>query len=399
MITEEPHGPEAMCGTCPFPPAENDAIVNAMTSTKREAASTNGRRRILFGAFDRHNFGDLLLARCAAADARGEIAFAGLAARDLRDLGGLRTLALADAIAAFGGEDADFVHVGGELLTTTAWEAALMLQPPLEAARIVARHDRNPEARTVWAQSVLGTARRIPYVVAREELPARWRTHFRPVGGVAFDSLADAERDEILRALDGATTLRVRDRTTFDALRRAGLDPDLRPDPAAETPTLFGRTIRQRGQRGELAALHARLRSWIAVQLAAEWGDDATLDLLARSLLAASAARDVGVVLFRAGLAPWHDDLDTLRRLADRLRAERPVAIVESAHVFDICAVLAGARAYVGTSLHGWIVAHAFEVPARCLVWSPDDKAARYLDTWCSAPRQWRTPDDEPLFP
>ncbi|SIQ58343.1 Polysaccharide pyruvyl transferase [Aromatoleum tolulyticum] len=383
----------------PFSPGENGAIVNAMTSAKREAAPAKGRRLILFGAFDRHNFGDLLLARCAAAGARTEIVFAGLAARDLRKFEGFQALALADVIATFGREDADFVHVGGELLTTTAWEAAVMLQSPTEAARIVALHDRSPEARTTWARSVLGTARLIPYVIARDELPARWRTHFCPVGGVAFDTLPAAERDEILRALRSASTLRVRDRTTLDALRGAGLDPELLPDPAAATPALFGATIRQHGQGGEIAALRSRMRSWIAVQLAAEWGDDATLDRVARLLLATSAAHGTGIVLFRAGLAPWHDDLDTLRRLAERLGTQRPVAILESARVFDICALLAGACACVGTSLHGWIVAHAFGVPARCLVRSPADKAAHYTDTWCGVPCQWRTPDDEPLFP
>ncbi|WP_246262379.1 polysaccharide pyruvyl transferase family protein [Aromatoleum evansii] len=370
-----------------------------MTSATRQAAPANGRRLILFGAFDRHNFGDLLLARCAAAGARSEIVFVGLAARDLHAADGFRTLALADAIAAYGNEDADFVHVGGELLTTTAWEAAVMLQPPAHVPRIVALHDRNADARAAWAQSVLGTARRIPYVVAREALPARWRTHFRAVGGVAFDALTAAERNEVLGALQGATTLGVRDSTTLNALRHAGLAPDLQPDPAAATSGLFRTTIRQRGRGGEIAALHARLRSWIAVQLGAEWGDDATLDRVARSLHSASDARDGGIALFRAGLAPWHDDRDTLRRLADRLGANAPLAILESPRVLDICALLAGAHAYVGTSLHGWIVANAFGVPARCLVRSAADKAARYTDTWCKVPRQWRTPDDEPLFP
>lgn len=369
-----------------------------MTSAKREAAPANGRRLILFGAFDRHNFGDLLLARCAAAGARTDIVFTGLAARDLRKFGGFHTLALADAIAAFGSEDADFVHVGGELLTTTAWEAAVMLQSPSDIARIVAQHDRSPDARTAWARSVLGTTRRIPYVVAQNDLPTRWHTHFRAVGGVAFDTLPGAERNEILRALRTATTLSVRDRTTFDALRHARVDTDLLPDPAAATPALFGATIGQRGQGGEIAALRSRMRSWTAVQLAAEWGDDATLDHVARSLLTTSAASGTGFVLFRAGLAPWHDDRDTLRRLADRLGSQRPVAILESAHVLDICALLAEACAYVGTSLHGWIVAHAFKVPARCLVRSSADKAARYTDAWCAVPRQWRTPEDEALF-
>ncbi|NMG42774.1 polysaccharide pyruvyl transferase family protein [Aromatoleum toluvorans] len=371
-----------------------------MTDAIRREAPADGRRVILFGAFDRHNFGDLLLARCAAAGRSGECVFAGLVARDLRDSGGFRTVPLATVIEAYGADEVDFVHVGGEVLTTTAWEAAVMLQRPEDVRRLLAAHDRSGTARDDWAAACLGTARRIPYVVAQDDLPRTWRTHFRGIGGVAFEALRAADRHSVLRALKGATTLGVRDRATFEALRRAGFDADLAPDPAAETRQLLGDLIRQRARQGEVASLQGSMQSWMAVQLAAEWGDDATLDGVAQLLLAEAVARGTGIVLFRAGLAPWHDDLETLRRLADRLETRVSVELFESAHVLDICALLAGARAYAGTSLHGWIVAHAFGVPARCLVRGPADKAACYLDTWCSVPRQWRTTGESaPLFP
>ncbi|AYH44184.1 polysaccharide pyruvyl transferase family protein [Azoarcus sp. DN11] len=371
-----------------------------MTDAIRCEAPAEGRRVILFGAFDRHNFGDLLLARCAAAGGSAGCVFAGLVARDLSEFGGFRTVPLAAAIERYGNDEADFVHVGGEVLTTTAWEASVMLQRAEDVPRILAVHDYSDTARDEWAAACLGTARRIPYVVAKDDLPRAWRTHFRGVGGVAFDALQAADRHEVLRALAGATTLAVRDRSTFEALRRAGLDADLAPDPAIKTPALLGDLIRQRARQGEVASLQGRMQSWMAVQLAAEWGDDATLEGVAQLLRAEAEARGSGIVLFRAGLAPWHDDLETLGRLADRLAARVPVALFESAHVLDICALLAGASTYVGTSLHGWIVAHAFGVPARSLVHGPSDKAACYLDTWCSVPRQWRTTGESvPLFP
>ena len=47
------------------------------------------RPLILFGAFDRHNFGDLLFPHIATALLPGrELRFAGLALRDLRPYGG-----------------------------------------------------------------------------------------------------------------------------------------------------------------------------------------------------------------------------------------------------------------------------------------------------------------------
>lgn len=349
------------------------------------------RRLILFGAFDRHNFGDLLLARCAAAAYPGrEPVFAGLAARDLAACGGYRVRPLAEVIATYGDDAADFVHVGGELLTTTAWEAAVMLQTPDAAARAVAAYDRDADARRAWAQAVLGGTRRMPYVVDAAELPPAWEVRFNAVGGVGLKGLAPPEREEVRAALLHARAVTVRDIATRAAVARAGLVVDLAPDPATATPRRFATRIAHCATQGEVADIARRIPRWIAVQLAACRGDDATLDRFAALLLRHASRLDAGFVLFRAGLAPWHDDTETLLRLCARLRP-RPAVLLRSAHVLDICAILRGACAYFGTSLHGWVVAHAFGVPARCLVESGTDKAAAYVDSWYRPGRYWRT--------
>jgi hypothetical protein len=370
-----------------------------MTDPATDRRPAAPRPLILFGAFDRHNFGDLLLAHCVAAlhPAR-EPVFAGLAARDLSPYGGHRVQTLAAVIAAHGGDAADFVHVGGEVLTTTAWEAAVMLQTTDAAARAIRAHDRNPAARRAWAESLLGTSRRMPFAVCGDDLPSGWTVHFNAAGGVALDGLDVEERAEVLQALRSAATVSVRDARTHAALADAGIRAALVRDPAAATARLLGGAIARRARDGEIAELAARMPHWIAVQLAADWGDDATLDRIAAALSRRRSHLDAGIVLFRAGLAPWHDDRETLERLAARMVGQ-PVAVFESAHVLDLCALLAGARAYLGTSLHGWIVADSFEVPAHCLVRGAADKAAAYVDTWTAAGRRWRTLADDDLLP
>lgn len=343
--------------------------------------NTRARPLILFGAFDRHNFGDMLLAHCAARESAPTTPiFAGLANRDLRPYGGHAVRRLDDVIAEMRHAPADLVHVGGELLTTTAWEAAVMLQSPADAARAIRLYGRYTTAQREWARAFLGHDRQLPYVIPASGLPKRWHTHFRPVGGVAMDSLPQRARNEAFKALREATSLRVRDAVTQAVLRAQGIDAPLQPDPVASLdPT------------GLLpAGPTASLRN-IAVQVATEWGDDQSLDALAAHLRAAAARLDAGITLFRAGLAPWHDDLATLAGLAERLRNTSPVTIHESAHIGDICRLLAGARAYVGSSLHAWIVAHRFGVRAECLVRNPSAKAVAYLDTWHRTPRRWRT--------
>ncbi|MBS0544012.1 MAG: polysaccharide pyruvyl transferase family protein [Proteobacteria bacterium] len=343
-------------------------------------------RLILFGAFDRHNLGDLLLAHCAAAacGAREPI-FAGLAARDLRAWGGHRVCRLADIVSAHGGEPAELVHVGGEVLTTTAWEAAVMLQAPRDAQRVIAQFDRDPTGRRAWAARCLGTARQLPYVFGPPDLPAAWASRFVAAGGVAVGDLPIAAADELRDALGTAEAVSVRDRTTQAALAGIGVRASLLQDPAAQTPTLCGDRIEARLADEGFACLRRRQPRWLALQLAAAWGDDVTLALVAQAAIAEARARDAGIVLFCAGLAPWHDDPAVLERLLSQIRRLAPELAVErftSAHLFDLCALLAGSCFYLGTSLHGWIVATSFGVPARCLVDKADDKAAAYIETW-----------------
>src|SRR6185369_3957879 len=177
---------------------------------------------VFFGAFDRHNFGDILLGHVAAAElGAGDGVFAGLAGRDLAGWGGQRVAAL-DSLTA----PLNLIHVGGELLDCDAVQAAYMLD--------------EPELR--WG-------RQAPYVVARHELPAGSIVEFRAVGGVGLGERDAGFRAEVLAALAEAERVSVRDRTTQALLRAAGIDAPLVPDPVTRIGELFGARIRGRIQR------------------------------------------------------------------------------------------------------------------------------------------------------
>ena len=153
------------------------------------------RPAVLFGAFDRHNFGDLLFPHLLAALLPGRaFEFAGLAARDLRRFGGHR-------VSRSPRTPAQLIHAGGELLTCSAWQAAVMLLDPRAAAEAIARYDDDPAAAAAWAARQLGTARSMPYVVGRDALAPGGKLIFNAVGGVEWDALAAAQRDEVKAAL------------------------------------------------------------------------------------------------------------------------------------------------------------------------------------------------------
>lgn len=340
---------------------------------------------ILFGAFDRHNLGDILLAHMAVADlAAAEavprpVVFAGLAERDLTAWGGHRVHALVSLAKKWDRQRADILHVGGELLTCESYEAAVMLQTPEDAKSNIARYDADSVARQHWAWQTLGISAHLPYLVAKTLFRHPGQIEYRAVGGIDLNRLTPEARSEVLQHLREADRISVRDHTTQSHLANAGIIADLMPDPVSRVPRQFGERIRCHARQGE----PARVRNifpdgYLAAQFAAEYGDDRSLDRIARHL--DEHLGRCGLVLFRAGAAPWHDDLAVYMRLAERL-SNRRIHLFQSLDVWDISALIASAQGYCGSSLHGRILARAFSVGVlRFPLNTP--KLAAYVDTW-----------------
>ncbi len=344
------------------------------------------RPLILFGAFDRHNFGDLLLAQVASAMLPGrELHFAGLADRDLRAWDGFAVCALPQLVAELAPRRPDLLHVGGEVLDCSAWQAAVMLLPPEQAQAVIAYLEPRPAERAEWMRHVVGEGQ-APYVASPARLPGLRRTAFAGVGGVGLAQSGSELKSEVLAALRAAAFLSVRDRVTQVTMAAAGIGAALLPDPAVRVAGLFGPVIGQRAAAGEIAALRAAFPAgYLALQIGPEFGDDDCLDQFGAQLQAVLQSSSLGLVLFRAGLAPWHDDPATLPRLAARL-PDQLVRIMESTRLWDICALIAHSRACIASSLHARIVATAFALPRLSLVppggSGQSRKLSAYLQCW-----------------
>ena len=343
---------------------------------------------ILFGAFDRHNFGDMLFPHVAAAMLpEREPIFAGLAERDLRAEGGHRVEALSAVAARLGARPATLIHVGGEILSCDAWQAAVMLTPPDQAQRLVGALDTRPREQREWAARIVGTDARAPYATAAHAaFRGPLRVVYLAVGGVELGACDRALRAEVLAALAAADDLSVRDRRTQAQLQSAGIAARLVPDPAVMVAELFGATLHARAGHGEVARLREAFpQGYLAVQFSADFGDDETLTHLVAQLDRACASTGLGVALFRAGAAPWHDELGALQRVAARMR-NGTAQVFPSLDLWDICALVAAARGYCGSSLHGRIVAMAFALP-RVNLRHPSARArtgkqAAFASTW-----------------
>ncbi|WP_321813306.1 MULTISPECIES: polysaccharide pyruvyl transferase family protein [unclassified Paraburkholderia] len=363
-------------------------------------------RTVLFGAFDRHNFGDLLFAHVLARLlAPREPVFAGLVTRDLRAFGGHAVHAIGEIAA--GQTPVDLIHAGGELLTCNAWEAAVMLTPPERVQSMIEEESAwcaNPLA---WSRQQLGIATRSPYVLSKSLLPRLRiaRIAFHAMGGAALDQRDNLFQQEVIDKLQHADAITVRDAKTQMHLQTRGIDAPVTPDPAVMVADLFGAHIAKRATQTPLDAIKSAFpQGFSAIQFDASYSDDATLDVLARELSRMAQEENIGIVLFCAGIAPWHDD----RALYERLKQRLPIKAVlfDSLDIWDICALIASSRVYAGSSLHGRIVAMAFARPrinivhreygdqplqppkqaAFAATWEPEDVAATtYVDQLADA--------------
>ncbi|MDD5471012.1 MAG: polysaccharide pyruvyl transferase family protein [Sideroxydans sp.] len=342
---------------------------------------------ILFGAFDRHNFGDLLFPHIAAtllgAD---DLIFAGLAERDMRGYGGHQVMALSKLAEELEGRQVKIIHVGGELLTCDTWEAAVMLLPPDEVQQTLARFNKHPEEKLEWARRQLELSTLVPYTLPPHLFQRETRSIYLAVGGVELSERDIAMQTEVSAHLKAATAVSVRDKRTLALLRQDGIQASLIPDPAVMVAELFSKDIDHHAQEGEVAQMRSTFpQGYIAVQFSADFGDDATLVKIAAQLDQLAISTGYGVVFFRAGAAPWHDDLLSYKRVLAHMRT-RSVHILASLYLWDICALIANSRAYCGSSLHGRIVAMAYALPRINLIHPSlkqrPGKQAAFAATW-----------------
>ena len=92
-----------------------------------------------------------------------------------------------------------------------------------------------------------------------------------------------------------------------------------------------------------------------------------------------SKNHDLGIVLLPIGTASGHEDQIPLGQINTML--DVAVEIHSEANIYDIMALIANARVFAGTSLHGNITAMSFSVPYIGLT-DKVPKLEAYLRTW-----------------
>jgi hypothetical protein len=326
---------------------------------------------LFLGAYERDNFGDLLLLlateRYLPSEAVERAAAAPFAA-DMTGSLGRHVPAYAPILAAEpmdvvwtvgGGVGSVYLDLAYRLSATSAGRKAFLETPEADRPGYL-------------GEAMGGTVVEWPYVPALSAFPLQEGaiSILNSAGLAGLAGLRPQSRAAALAALRELTALSVRDQRSLAVARRFGLEPSLAPD-IVHTLAL-SRPV-DRFAPGP-----------VVVQASAAALGGSGLADLAASLAESSVVRARGVSVLLAGVAYRHDSPALAGQLAADLsaRLDAPVPIIGTRRPLELAAAIGQASAFVGSSLHGRVVSAAYDVPR---VAFRSGKLNPYAVTWDDA--------------
>ena len=302
----------------------------------------------LFGAFERHNFGDWLMAYCASELLKPEqraqwiYDFENFGEGINADCGNFVQLKqfVTNSISP------TIIHVGGETLACSSLYAAKMASQDLP----------------------IDHARPLHYVLPPVISGKHLQRTFFGTGGAGVSELHKLDSNWLQDVLSSASWVSVRDVISFQGLQSLGIEPILHPDIVSVISKFQNRNTFHLGESRKLvfqinkSSLEIRLQE--------------TCDTFFRYFNEYDSIK-----LVIAGVAPDHDSIKTYLELAHLVNKKRKnwISILFDLNPLKIVEEIATAKLVIATSLHFRIVAMSYGIP-RISMFVP--KAIDYGENW-----------------
>jgi exopolysaccharide biosynthesis predicted pyruvyltransferase EpsI len=343
-------------------------------------------KAILLGAFSRFNYGDLLFPLIVGNEfdqfspATKREVYA-LFESDMSRFGAAKTKPVRSLHRAGSLDTGDVVVFagGGTIGVDWTYMYSNLLGKRGNTALYYLKRFLGEQAADTLCRIRLGVHRPYPWIAAPEDFPVPVKIAYNAVGGSEFGKLPVLTQDRILRHLDKASYLSVRDAETQRLLSRLeDVSIELAPDsailmseqyPVERLETLVSSSI--------LDTLNGN--PYVCFQTHISYARAHT-DNIVTALEEIREAYGLRAVLLPIGRYVGLEDQVALEGIQKRMRSPCNV-ISDEASLFDIMLTIARAKVFVGTSLHGNITSQSFCVPHLGLSDTPC-KVDYYLGTW-----------------
>lgn len=322
------------------------------------------RKVILFGPFDRYNFGDLLfekvlskLLQTLGPYSNDDILRAGIIDVDMSPYGGHDNILSIKHIQEQSRSDVengpyDIVYVGGEASGCTHDCAIGMLAN--EELKAMAKRDKISDC---------------GYLIPKEIL--------RPVQNITNKNVKNFA---VINSIGGAQYANPACKVAIDtADYQAFRDSDelYAPDSAVMTKELFKDLIDETFKQVERELFSSNqgvdVKKYIAVQHKIKGLNITELALTLDDV--SREAGDMTIVLFAAGTVPGHDSIALYHEV--KAAMTQPAIVYEMTNVWKVVALISKAEAVIGTSLHVRIMSFIFFRPR--VTWCTGQKHQRFV--------------------
>ena len=345
-----------------------------------------GRKMVLFGAFDRFNYGDLLFPimfyelckdRC---EITSGVECVGLRQSNLSRFGGFPTRPASFLMNGDNLPDGSvIVVVGGELIGQS-WSEMHGSLVPLCMTPVVRQLSRSIHLNRLdhFSRRYFAADWEWPYVIGPDDFRNDVSIAYNTVGALSLARRNQSENEKMHRILSAATFLSVRDAESQRLLNKGHNIAELFPDSAMLVSRLFSKEKLLDLVNAETKRiLRSGQRGYICFQIS-HASASGHIDEIADQLDRLQSKFESQIVLLPIGRAAFHADQIALRKIKKRMQS--PAVLPRPNGVYDIMALLSHAKVVVGTSLHGLITGMSYGVPYVAL--AGIDKLEIFLRTW-----------------
>ncbi|MGV8815439.1 MAG: polysaccharide pyruvyl transferase family protein [Gelidibacter sp.] len=328
------------------------------------------KKIFVYCACDRLNYGDLLfpliIQKVFSAECKYEIEIIGTTKSDLTQYGALKSKSYKELWNKRQNTDKDFLIIAGGEVLETEWSSTLSFL----SSTYYNLYHRLPFKTflNTFAQKYIGNINEIlPFVPSSKELMGNYHLIFNAVGG---NEVSTNRYSKIIeKSLENSIYASFRNESIFNDIEThfSQVKPILSPDSALIMSDIFTHIQSKKNN------------DYIIFQVG-YFKSMNKLELIAKQLNDLQIITNLEILLMPIGFCSGHDDLKALKIIKGYINNPQINLRIEK-NIFLLMELIAGAKLFIGTSLHGVITAMSYNIPYVGL--NPSiRKLENYLETW-----------------
>ncbi len=315
---------------------------------------------ILYGAFDRYNYGDILipiiLSKYLQNNGFGSIEYCSIKNADLSPFGGFKCTPLDQQHIP---KNSTIIVAGGEVLNVdwtsiTSYFMGWFGNRCIRIARLVFPRR--------WINflciKIMNGQFKYPYLIEKSNIQNPTQVIYNGVGGISIKVSDNTIKSTLL----DADLVSVRDANASHILEsKWGINNRLTPDIANAVSKFYPKDeLLESTTQKTSAFISKNQNGYFCFQMAKQYTNSklsTIIDSLSKILSGGTS-----IALLPLGIVSGHEDHNLLEQIYQRLSSEN-VFILRDIHLIDSISLIAHSSVFTGTSLHGNITAMSYAVP------------------------------------